>query len=126
MFPRLAKSVGNTQNVVLPCWLKRGNIVSENKESLMRIIINRLSKKSGETSCYRACSLANFDLVIPYFGPIHAVFMTYIPQQSYKTMSHSPRPSKFFPFFPFSFTSTSPSAIVVCLPLLGNILKGQY
>ena len=31
---------------------KRGNIVSENKGSLIRIIINRLSKKSGETSVF--------------------------------------------------------------------------
>ena len=29
---------------------------------------------------YWACSLINFYLVIPYFGPIHAVFMSYFPQ----------------------------------------------
>ena len=57
----------------------------------------------------------------------HAVFMSYIPQQSFKAMSNSLSSSfQFLSFFPFSPTLTSASAIAVCLPLLGNIFNEQH
>ena len=63
-------------------------------------IINQLSKKSGEIFfCYWDCSLINFGFVIPYFGPIHAVFMSYFPQTKQRA-TLSPRLSNFVPSFP--------------------------
>ena len=53
--------------------------------------------------------------------------MSYIPQQSYKAMSNSVSSSfQFLSFLLFSSTSTSPSAIVLCLPLLRNIFNEQH
>ena len=49
MFPGIAKLAGNIQNYFAASVAKRGIIVLENKGSLKPIIINRLSKKAGET-----------------------------------------------------------------------------
>ena len=60
--------------------------------------------------------------MIPYFGLIHVVFIL-----SNKTMSNSL--SSFFQLlslFPCSSTSTSPSVIAVCLPLLENNFNEQH
>ena len=93
MFPGLAKLAGNKQYALLPCgkW-----------------------KTKGTFFCSRACFLINFDLVIPYFVPIHADFMSCIQQQSYKAMTDSLSSSfQFLLFFPLSSDLTLLSAIYI-------------
>ena len=69
MYLGVAKLAGNKQNVLLLWWLNEDILFQE--------------KSLGDFFfCYRACSLIYFDLVIPYLGPIHPAFMSYIPQQS--------------------------------------------
>ena len=73
--------MGNKKCFAAPV-AKPGNIVLENNGSFMCIINNEPTFEDiwGDfLFCYRACSLANFDLVLPYFVPIHPVFMSYIP-----------------------------------------------
>ena len=115
IFPGVAKLAENKRNVLLSQWL--------NKETLFwkRVTHVHYNKPTFEEVwgdfffCYRACSLTNFDLVLPYFVPIHPV-LSYNPQQSCKAMSNSLSLSfQFLSFFLFSSTSTSPSAIIVCL-----------
>ena len=76
--------------------------------------------------CYRAYSPINVDLMIPYFGPVHAVFMSYIQQQSsYKAMTNS-HPSYSFPSFPSLLFHLRRQPLLFALPLLGNIFNEQY
>ena len=95
--------------------LNEKTFLRKKKGSLMYIIGNQLLKSLGRLFCYRACSLK------------HAVFISYIPQTK-QSVTLSPRPSNSLFFFPFTYISTSPSplAIVVCLPLLGNIFNEQH
>ena len=117
LFLRVAKLAGNKQNLVLLRWL--------NEETLFR-------KAKG-----RSCALLptfeevwglhlfphNFDLVIAYFVPIHVVFMSLIPQKSWKAMSNSLSSSfQFLSFFhPFCFDF----AVSHCcsLAVLGNVFN---
>ena len=120
----MAKLAGNKQNVSLPQWQNwRGNVVSENKGSLMGIIISRLSKKFTETIFLLQ------DLLAPKFWPCVTVFLPYACtlhelHPVYEAMSNSLSSS--FNSFPYFYsTSTSPSAIVVSLSLLANIFNKQ-
>ena len=54
--------------------------------------------------------------MIPPFGPIHAVSISNSLYSSFQFLS----------CFPFSSASTSPSVIIVCLPLLGDIFNEQH
>ena len=84
----------------------------------------KIENKGNLFFCSMACSLIHFDLVIPYFVPIHAVYMSYIPQQSYIVMSKCFSSS--FQFLVLRLRLRRQPSLFASEPFLGNIFNEQH
>ena len=105
---------------------KRGKVVSENKAHLNKPTFEEVW--GDFFLCYRACSLKNFDLVIPYFGLIYAVLSAISCNSHTKQrVTLFPRPSNSFPSFPSLLLRLRRQPLLfACRCCRGNIFNEQH